>query len=482
MSYDEGFVLPGSLSASPSKSFHGSRYDRSDDLFTADDVNDDLDPRSGARNEQPAWEAFTYAPPNPPSSIAPSVVCPALPVMQPVVGRPGLRMSIFSSSNIEKYLRKRARCGVLMFPDVPPNRRMEFVDETVNKLFLVYVASVHSYGFRVKTSTFFTEHGRLWIALTSWDSQPFSKWQKVFAGLNAQEIIIPYTGRDFPGPSRSSLAGVLDAFKETSIEELAANQIFYHEDEVRMLLPPGCAFCPLTGFSLQVKRFQKRPQSPPPGERARKASPSPAQKRARQASPSKENRTKGVLTTPKGRAAASDSPPTQLKGRGAMRSIELNGHAPDLPPAKLFSSPRRDVGGAVQQLSDACVAFLTNPDLSGLQAHYRELSEYLARDAEYGFIGRFLLSGCMTDIFVRTLHMRLLVRSALHHRFNMRVPSLYALHTIADSPAFAAMDGANKQALQLISYIFEGEQRRIPLFSLVEPVKRVQTARPNLSP
>ena len=110
---------------------------------------------------------------------------------------------------------------------------MEFVDETVNKLFMVYKTVIQGYGFRVKSSTFFVGRGGLYIVLTSWDSQPFNKWQKVFTGLHAEEIIIPYTGRDFPGPSRSSLASVLDAFKETSVEELGANQVFYDENEVR---------------------------------------------------------------------------------------------------------------------------------------------------------------------------------------------------------------------------------------------------------
>lgn len=84
----------------------------------------------------------------------------------------------------------------------------------------------------------------MWIVLTSWDAQPFAKWLKVFEGLYAKEIIIPFTGRDYPGPSRSSLASVLDAFKETSIDELGGNQVFYEEGEVqpccfRELLAPA---------------------------------------------------------------------------------------------------------------------------------------------------------------------------------------------------------------------------------------------------
>jgi hypothetical protein len=127
-------------------------------------------------------------------------------------------------------------------------------------------------------------------------------------------------------------------------------------------------------------------------------------------------------------------------------------------------------GGIVDRLSNACLTFLTKPDLSGLQTHYRELCGYLAKDAEYGFIGGFLLSGCMTHIFVRTLHLRRLVQNALQHRYNLRVSSLYDLNTIASDPAFAVMDESSKQALNLISYCFDSEQKRTPMFSLVEPV------------
>lgn len=234
-------------------------------------------------------------------------------------------------------------------------------------------------------------------------------------------------------------------------------------------------------------RWQRRPRcaTPPSRERKRGDSSSPAKKRARKASPSPALKSKStprsVLTTPVGRGAAPDSPPTKAKNRnkGVVRSIALNEHMPEVP-AKLFSSPVRDIGGGgvIDRLSNACLTFLTNPDLSLLQEHYRELCGYLARDAEYGFIGGFLLSGCMTDMFARTLHMRHLVRNAIHHRFNVQVSSMYELSTIANNPGFAAMDGASKQALQLISYCFDSEQKRTPLFSLVEPVKRAEVTDP----
>lgn len=227
MSFDT-FSLPGSLTASPTKSVQGLRCDRNDDLFS--ECIGVFDTSSGDSVDASA---------NPPSMQVAlrvrnsDVDLTAMPVMEPVIGRPGLRMTTFTSENIPNFPGKRSRCGVFKFPDVPPSHRMEFVDETVNKLFMVYKTVIQGYGFRVKSSTFFVGHGGLWIVLTSWDSQPFNKWQKVFTGLHAEEIIIPYTGRDFPGPSRSSLASVLDAFKETSVEELGANQVFYDENEVR---------------------------------------------------------------------------------------------------------------------------------------------------------------------------------------------------------------------------------------------------------
>jgi hypothetical protein len=76
----------------------------------------------------------------------------------------------------------------------------------------------------------------------------------------------------------------------------------------------------------------------------------------------------------------------------------------------------------------------------------------------------------MTHIFIRTLHLRRLVQNALQHRYNLRVSSLYELNTIASDPAFAAIDESSKQALNLISYCFDSEQKRTPMFSLVEPV------------
>lgn len=234
----ESFSLPGSLTASPTKSVHGLRSDRDNDLFT-DDCNAGLDPGSGAHNERLSWEASQDALPHLPSThVAPRIEHgdkehPKLPVMEAVTGRPGLRMSTFYSGNLGDYPRKRSRCAVFLFPDVSPGQRMEFVDETVNRVFMVYKTVSSSYGFRVKASTFFVGCEGLWIVLTSWDAQPFAKWLKVFEGLYAKEIIIPFTGRDYPGPSRSSLASVLDAFKETSIDELGGNQVFYDEGEVQ---------------------------------------------------------------------------------------------------------------------------------------------------------------------------------------------------------------------------------------------------------
>jgi hypothetical protein len=154
-----------------------------------------------------------------PSGTQQPVDCP-----EEVDNGEGHILSVFSGSLLHKYGDMKCRSAVLFFDAGrfgDPAQFMQTAFQTIERK-----RGVHgSFGFAVKTTSYFMRDGALCLVLSAMFGLPFKKWYHVIVGLDAQEIKIVTLKLARPGFVKSCYVNIAAVFgRYTSVDELTRNQ------------------------------------------------------------------------------------------------------------------------------------------------------------------------------------------------------------------------------------------------------------------
>jgi hypothetical protein len=133
-------------------------------------------------------------------------------------------LSVFSRSLLHKFGDMKCRSAVLFFYAGrfgDPAQFMQTAFQTIERNRCVH----GSFGFAVKTASYFMMDGALCLVLSAMFGLPFKKWYHVFVGLDAQEIKIVTLKLARPGFVKSCYVNIAAVFNRyTSVDELTRNQ------------------------------------------------------------------------------------------------------------------------------------------------------------------------------------------------------------------------------------------------------------------
>lgn len=239
MSEEPPFVLPGSLSNSPSK--HSSQ--QCDEEHGLDE--------HGAGHAAPA-------------------VIQAQPVTQDFVpvrvpGRKGLQTITYTEENFFHFPEKKTRGAAFQFNNIPLDGHEENMHRVVRFISTSRENFHLGYGVHVKQCSYFSEGSSVWVLLVANTSLHFHKWGKVLHALKVDRIRICFYIKEYHGPTQHTLIGLADAFGSlTTVDEIFANHLNYEEIKVAAPFFPSLFLLDLTGV-----RTGERGGWLPPREAAR---------------------------------------------------------------------------------------------------------------------------------------------------------------------------------------------------------------------
>ena len=395
-------------------------------------------PVSSSQREDAAAEPPAGVPRLPPlrllSSISPSFSQSPPVRLLPCLSKQsvgGQIKTVFRPDDLIETPGLKSRTACLKFPWVHPDMQAAVMNDITSRMHKAHKLHKGGIGMLVRESSYFTAEDGLWIVLIGYWAPFFSKWHAVYRGLGALDIRVSHVSLHFPGRMRGCLQGAADAFPDdTTVEELSGRLVVYEHDPPKPQKKAG------THCKADARSHSRRSGSPQ----------AKSKKRVREASNS--------------------PPPPAASGSAASVDAIVEG-----PAAGHFALPQLDprCSGETRGVVQACLQFLTAPDLSQLQPCRDSLFALLEKTFDTTQLGLFLLSGRLCEMFDQVVRMRTHVLHVLRTHYGIRLDRITPTSVGELVGQCRVMSQASRDALLALA-CFEDVESVKPVFQLFDPV------------
>lgn len=358
-----------------------------------------------------------------------------IPMLQNFVGK-----NYFDCSAVvpaQSQLKSRMAC--VSFPparfDVSTQEsRSALLNDILSTLVRAHQSVYGGFGMSIRYGTFFTVQDATWFVLVNNCAQPFSKWHKVFRGLDAAEIKVFYSKTD-RHRTQNSISSVMEMFPSATMQELVNNQRMPDVSELQLQT---------SGLQLQPRRRPAHDSASPPSQgkkRRRPIPPSPKPALVEMpvvaSSTAKRNISWDKLFSPEPLTA----PPCETQHAPSLswdQMLILNQPAASVPVSSSFDD-----------LARACAQFLASDSLDTCSQHEANLRRYLEVPNHRGQMGLFLLDGRLNELYAQACYLKEFVYSILKERFEMS-PATLGTTDVTNELLYPGMDEDTQQNLGLV--------------------------------
>lgn len=329
---------------------------------------------------------------------------------------------------------KARLCVLRFFPPPLPGCERAFLEQKLQLIEQVRVASVGGYGFKVRCGSFFHVRPGLpesgfYIALVSCYSLYYYKWNEVHKNLGANDSRIFTLGRDDLARPKASINGVVAMFPSVRLEDITAAMINVHAP------PPAKK-------KLGTPPRRKKRRAPSSSSSSSSSSPAAPTKKPKQQQRQKQPGTPLAMSparTPSTTARRSLLVPAVAASKGRFDGGPLS----PCPKANLMLASFAGATSPLETLAEQCVQYLSTPSLASSSHEFAlNLNAFLSNPLHRGRPGTFLLNHGFLTMFMHSAHLKELVFDVLQRRFDVRPVTLSTKDVRADTNYRALQEDA----------------------------------------